>query len=169
MSMHSDDELERQAKACRLLITDSKTLLLSTRSKEGQPDISYAPYVQDEAGTFYIYVSELAAHTVNLLQHKQAAVLFIRPEDQSPNLFARERASFHCAVDEIKRDSPCYIEQLGKLAQQHGEVVSLLSRLPDFHLLALKPESGRYVVGFGKAFTVVMDDFSLKPIAPGEG
>ena len=169
MNSNTDNELEGHTIACRQLIAASQTLLLSTVTADGMPDISYAPYVLDEMGIFYIYVSDLATHTSNMLQSKKAAILFIKAETESPNLFARERASFRCSVTEVERDSPHYIEQLKVMAQQERKIVKLLSSLPDFHLLALTPESGRYVVGFGKAFTIAIDGFNLHPIRPDGG
>ena len=136
------------------LIASQQTLLLSTASISGVPDLSYAPFVRDTAGVFYIFVSELAVHTVNLLANPQASLLFILPESEARNLFARERAVLNCRVCEIGRDHPVYSRQLDALQDKFGEVVSLLRPLPDFHLFALYPESGRYVVGFGQAYTI---------------
>ncbi len=138
------------------LIASQKTLLLSTASNSGVPDLSYAPFVRDATGVFYIFVSELAVHTVNLLANPQASLLFIRPESEARNLFARERAVISCRVHDIGRDNPAYSEQLDALQDKFGEIVGLLRPLPDFHLFALYPDSGRYVVGFGQAYTLDM-------------
>jgi len=140
------------------LIAAQQTLLLSTASASGFPDISYAPFVRDQAGVFYIYVSELAAHTVNLLKNPQASLLFIRPEPETRNLFARERVVLTCSVREISRDDTVYSEQLQAFHDKFGEVVGVLRALPDFHLFALRPVAGRYVAGFGKAFDVNVND-----------
>jgi putative heme iron utilization protein len=40
------------------------------------------------------------------------------------------------------------------LAERLGERPRNLSRLADFRLFRLKPQSGRYVKGFGKAYTL---------------
>ena len=94
----SNENLTCMAADCRKLIASKMTLLLSTASTESVPEISYAPYVQDRAGDFYIYVSELAAHTANLITNRQASILFIHPESESANLFARERAVLTAAL-----------------------------------------------------------------------
>ena len=164
MSKHTKKELEDFSRACHELIASQQTLILSTASANCVPDISYAPFVRDHAGVFYIYVSELASHTANLLNNPQASLIFLRPESESPNLFARERAVFSCHVKEIARDDDCYTTRLNALQDKFGEVVSLLRSLPDFHLFALNPESGRYVAGFGRAFTINVYDGSLSHI-----
>jgi heme iron utilization protein len=80
--------------------------------------------------------------------------MFIRPESESSNLFAHERAVFNCKVTEIQRNGEIYTAQLKVLQGKFGEVVSLLRSLSDFHLFALRPENGRYVAGFGQAYTI---------------
>jgi len=164
MSEMNKQELEDIPSRYKELMASQQTLLLSTASAGGVPDNSYAPFVRDEAGVFYIYVSEMACHTVNLLNNPQASILFIRPESESANLFARERVVLSCSVTEIIRDSAIYADRIQALQDKFGEVVSVLSSLSDFHLFALRPENGRYVIGFGRAFSINMNDGSLRHI-----
>ena len=164
MTEISKQELEDITRRYHELIASQQTLLLSTASTIGIPDISYAPFVCDHAGVFYIYVSEMACHTANLLDNPQASALFIRPESASSNLFARERAVLSCSVKEIMRDDEIYTNQIQALQDKFGEVVSVLRSLSDFHLFALRPESGRYVIGFGRAFTINVNDGTLRHI-----
>ena len=164
MSEISEQEFEDIAHRYQELMSSQQTLLLSTASANGVPDISYAPFVRDRAGVFYIFVSEMASHTANLLNNPQASILFIRPESDSRNLFARERAVLSCNVREISRDDAIYPEQLQALQDTFGEIVGLLRSLSDFHLFALRPEKGRYIVGFGRAFTIDVIDGALIPI-----
>ena len=161
MNEISKQELEDISKRYQELMASQQTLLLSTVSANGIPDISYAPFVRDHAGVFYIYVSEMACHTANLLNNPRASLLFIRSESESPNLFARERAVLSCSVKEISRDDALYAERIQALQDKFGEVVSVLRSLSDFHLFALRPENGRYVVGFGRAFSINVIDGTL--------
>jgi putative heme iron utilization protein len=161
MNEISKQELEDISSRYQELMASQQTLLLSTASANGVPDISYAPFVRDEAGIFYIYVSEMACHTVNLLNNPEASILFIRPESESPNLFARERVVLSCSVTEIIRGDAIYADRIQALQDKFGEVVSVLSSLSDFHLFALRPENGRYVIGFGRAFSINVNDGSL--------
>jgi heme iron utilization protein len=161
--MNDIENLPERAKSLQELLASQQTLLLSTSSTTSVPDLSYAPFVRDQAGCFYIFVSELAAHTTNLLNNPQASVMFIRPESETRNLFARERAVFNCKVREIGRNEQIYTAQLKALQDKFGEVVSLLRSLSDFHLFALCPESGRYIAGFGQAYTINIKDDTLSP------
>lgn len=149
----TESEYRSLQRACDELISQQQTLLLATRSSEGNADISYAPYVRDGVG-FYIFVSELAKHTQNLLNHPQASVLFIEPEAAASNPFARRRLTFQCQVQKIHQTAPDYAPVLAAMAEKFGDIVSVLRTLPDFHLLLLQPSGGQFVAGFGQAFPV---------------
>ena len=138
----------------RELILSQQTLLLSTVTEQNEPECSYAPYVRDQHGVFYIYVSEMAAHTRNMLEKGCASVLFIRPEKEVQNIFARERVVFKCVVNEVQNSDERYDKQLLKMKDKFGETVELLRSLSDFHLLALTPLNGKYIAGFGQAFSI---------------
>lgn len=159
--MNDSVQHTKRTKALRALLASQQTLLLSTASITGVPDLGYAPYVRDESGCFYVFISELAAHTENLLNNPRASVMFVRPESEANNLFARERAIFDCLVKEIDLSDDCYSTQLTALQNKFGEIVGVLRSLSDFHLFALAPESGRYVAGFGQAYTINVRDGTL--------
>ncbi|MBY4676654.1 HugZ family pyridoxamine 5'-phosphate oxidase [Marinobacterium arenosum] len=160
----SQQELDRLSVDCRALMEARRSLLLSTLAADGMPELSYAPYLRDDDGSFYIYISQLASHTRNLLQHPKAGVLFIREESESRNLFARERLSFRCEAVEIDRQGEHYRAVLARMAQCHGSMITMLRELPDFRLFRLVPQSGSYVVGFGRAFEVEPASGALRHI-----
>lgn len=147
--------------ACFNLIDRCQTLLLSSYSLKNGAEISYAPYVREGLG-FYIFVSDLARHTENLLSTSQGSIMFIQPETEAANLFARERVIFNCRVREITNDQPLYQQQLLAMRSKFGETVDLLRSLNDFHLLQLQVGSGQYIAGFGKAYQLDMDSGSFR-------
>lgn len=155
-------EQENHSQKCQLLINSQKTLLLSTVSSQGHPECSYAPYVRGDSGIFYIFVSNLASHTQNMLKNNQACIMFIQPEKDTKNFFARERVSFECSVDKMLKNDDNYDIQLGAMTDKFGKTIVVLRSLPDFHLLKLKPMSGRYIAGFGQAFDINMTENSLR-------
>lgn len=138
---------------CDALISQSDSLLLASCSSNGDAAISYAPFFRDDAG-FYIFVSELARHTQNLLARPRASILFIEPENEAGNPFARRRLTLDCRVREISKTTTDYAQKLDAMAAKFGEIIGVLRTLPDFHLLLLQPEHGQFVAGFGKAFAV---------------
>lgn len=158
-----EPDLQKLEADYRALIDSQRTLLLSTVSDNGDADISYAPYLRVEKA-FYVYVSELAKHTGNMLRSGQASVMFVQPETEAANPFARQRVVFNCRVEEIRRDDVRYVSLLDDMHRRFGEVIGMLRSLPDFHLLELKPQQGQYVAGFGKAFGIDPIDGELQVI-----
>ncbi|MCK9607094.1 MAG: pyridoxamine 5'-phosphate oxidase family protein [Methylomonas sp.] len=148
-----DSERHSLQNACDELIRRQNSLLIASRSADGAVAISYAPYLREEAG-FYIFVSEQAKHTQNLLVQPQASILFIEPEAEAGNPFARRRLTFDCRVLEISKTHAEYAQKLDGMAVKFGEIIGILRTLTDFHLLLLQPQAGQFVAGFGKAFTV---------------
>ncbi|MCQ8104965.1 pyridoxamine 5'-phosphate oxidase family protein [Methylomonas sp. SURF-2] len=149
----TDSEPDSLQTGCDALIARSNSLLLASSSVAGEAAISYAPFIRDDAG-FYIFVSALASHTQNLLARPRASILFMEPEADAGNPFARRRLTFACRVVEIGKHDERHALKLDAMAAKFGEIVAVLRSLPDFHLLLLQPEQGRFVAGFGKAFSV---------------
>lgn len=149
----SVSELEQLQICCNDLQNSQQTLLLASRRSDGNVDISYAPYLRKD-GAFYIFISDLATHTHNLLTHPQTSILFIQPETEADNLFARQRLTFDCQVQEIMNTEARYPLLLDAMSDKFGKIFALLRSLPDFHLLELLPKQGQFVAGFGQAFVV---------------
>ncbi|WP_373510229.1 HugZ family protein [Thiocapsa sp.] len=137
------------------------TLLMATCASDGEPDASYAPYLE-VGGDFYVFVSELSTHTANLIETGRVSVLFIEDEASAAHAFVRRRLTFRCRVEEIARGKDVYDSVLDLFETRFGGLVATLRALSDFHLLRLRPERGLYVKGFGKAFAI--DDVQLARI-----
>ena len=97
-------------------------------------------------------LSDIAIHARNLRKYPSASVLIIEDEDSAEELFARRRVSYTIEAEALAVDSPEWHAGVDLLAQRHGERPRNLSQLSDFHLYRLRPQSGRYVKGFGKAY-----------------
>ena len=137
-----------------------KTLCLSTVTGENKPAASYAPFFEDDEGNFYIFVSQLASHTQDLLSNPIAGVLLMEDEAKSRQLFARQRISYQCDVDIIRPDDKHFNQILDAFERRQGNTVALLRTLSDFILFRLKPYEGRYVLGFGKAYALAGERLS---------
>ena len=121
--MSEDAELASQA---RELLATRDALMLATVNEDGSPEVSYAPFVQDDAGNFFIYVSELARHTGNLLRNERAAVMFIEDEADARQPFARTRLSFDCRRSVVARDSKEWQALLAQFAERFGGVIDVI-------------------------------------------
>ncbi len=129
-----------------------QTLQLSTLTAEGKPNASYSPFVVDKWGNFYIFVSQLASHTQDLLVNPQASILLVQDEVETRQIFARRRISYQCDVEIVERENTDYLPMLEAMEKRFGNVMELLRTLPDFILFRLTPYQGQYVKGFGKAY-----------------
>ncbi len=138
-----------------------KHLLLATVCEQGLPECSTAPFIRDQDGCFYVFVSELALHCRNMLTTQRAAVLLVAPEEKTDNHFARQRLSFQCQVDVVSKDDEHYAILLRQFETEFGKTVSLLRNLNDFNLLRLSLEKGRFVAGFGQVYPVDIKNKTL--------
>ena len=145
------------------LLVECKSLMISSKSgrREGEeriikhtPHASYAPFLYQD-GCFYILISELARHASNLAESRVASIMIIQDESNSPNLFARHRLTLDCTVEEVPwggdYDWPKVTDAMKK---KFGNIVRQLCSFQDIHLFRIKPMQGRYICGFGEAFSV---------------
>lgn len=154
---NTQDESQRKAKPVapkvKELIERSKSVVLATVDVEGNPNSSYAPFVQD-GHTFYILVSFMARHTKNLAEGRKTSMMFIEDESATKQIYARERLTIEATTSQIERDSETWNNVVTKLKEAHGKVVDVISEMGDFILIALQPVKGSYVNGFGSAYFV---------------
>lgn len=132
---------------------DCATLLMATAGGASGPEASLAPFWRS-ASHVYIYVSELAAHTRNLLQFGHAGVMLLAPDSERSNAFARRRLSFRATALGVARDELIWQQALDGLETRFGSTVNLIRPLRDFHLVRLTPVDGTYVRGFAQAYPV---------------
>lgn len=128
------------------------SVILATLGSGGYPEASYAPYVCDDWGNFYIFVSRLARHTGSLEADRKASLLFIEPEHLARQIFARRRLTYRCDVQLVGCDTPEWRARISVMQSRFGAIVDSLSQLSDFQLFRLVPFAGRFVRGFGQAF-----------------
>jgi len=145
-------KLEDIAQEYRDFIAKFSTALLSTADGSGTPNISYAPTVfVGEA--FYVYISDLAKHTRNLMENPQVALMFIEDEGGCQQIYARTRVILDCQAKMVEPGDHWH-SIMNEFALQFGEIMQTLTALPDFRLLRLEPEGGQYVKGFGQAYRI---------------
>lgn len=146
-------------------IHSRKSLMLSTVKEDGSPYASYAPFaIGDEC--FYVLLSEIAIHATNLQHTPLASVLIIQDEDAADELFARIRVNYAVSAEHIEFESELWDHGIGVLAERHGKRINDLSQLADFKLFKLKPTGGRFVKGFGRAYSLEGGTLSSEITSP---
>lgn len=150
-------EAQRQAKPVapkvRELIDRTKSIILATVDAEGNPNSSYAPFVEID-NKFCILVSFMARHTKNLAEGRKTSVMLIEDESATKQIYARERLTVETQPSQIERDTEEWKNVAAKLKERHGKIVDILDEMTDFIMVVLTPIKGAYVNGFGSAYFV---------------
>lgn len=136
---------------------ERRTLQLATVDADGRPNVSYAPFVQNQDG-YFVLISEIARHARNLQVNPSVSIMMIEDEGGSKQLFARKRLTFDAVAKVVARDSEQWNQVIAQLQERFGEIIDGLSQLQDFVLFNFKPEHGLFVKGFGQAYQVSGDD-----------
>ncbi|WP_260261754.1 heme utilization protein HutZ [Vibrio intestinalis] len=136
---------------------ERRTLQLATVDAEGRPNVSYAPFVQNQDG-YFVLISEIARHARNLQANPNVSLMMIEDEESSKQLFARKRLTFDAVATVVERDSEQWQQVVAQMKDRFGEIIDGLSQLQDFVLFNLTAEKGLFVKGFGQAYQVSGDD-----------
>lgn len=151
--MNPSPDLQTVLAECQQFPRSFQSLHLATSNATGEPEASYAAYVEHD-GAYYIYVSELSAHSANLAARARCSVLFIESEEQAKHLFARRRLTLQCSASECLRTSTEFEALMDQFVAKFGEFMTMMRNLADFHLYQLRPISAAYVAGFAQAYTL---------------
>jgi putative heme iron utilization protein len=139
----------------------TQSLFISTITTNDCPNSSYAPYIMDDAGHFYIFISQLAQHTQDLQNNPKVSILLMEDEQKTPQILARKRATYYCDCRVVEKENPNYTALLDAFETSFGKIMKRLRTLPDFMLFKLEVQSGHFVQGFGKAYLITPDGLVL--------
>jgi putative heme iron utilization protein len=148
------------------LLANLKTVHLATIDDNNQPEASYTPYVEFESA-YYLFISDLAKHTVNLKQNASISLLFIEDEANCRNQFSRRRAILQGKGIIVQRDSAHYQLVMAQFRDRFGGFIDVIEPLHDFNLFQINVNKGRYIRGFAQAFELTGDGLNqIEHIGP---
>ncbi len=147
------------------LLTKQKSLYIASVDSEGKPHCSTSPFVLHDK-KIYLLLSELSLHCQNILNQKKLSILVVQDENAADEIFARTRVSWSVKHTEILRETETFNKILELMKNQLSPVVQMLKSLKDFHLFELEPQSGRLILGFGKAYNLEGFIIDSTPIGP---
>jgi putative heme iron utilization protein len=153
-------KIERATSAYALLINTVRTVVLGTVSETGIPNISYAPFIMDEAKNIYIFVSKLSIHTYNLQANGKASVMLIEDETKSKQIFARRRLTYSCNATVIDKNSTEWDYITNQFDKRFGNIVYIFRNLPDLNIIKFTPYEGLFVMDFGLAYKIISSDLN---------
>jgi putative heme iron utilization protein len=137
-----------------VLIRSSRIASLGTLH-EGEPNLAMVAYAfAEDFSAFYIHVSRLGKHTVDMETDPRVSLLITEVDDQRADPQALARVSIRGTAEILPRTDPGYAEIKAIYLERFLEAEPLFS-LGDFNLWKITPKAGRFVAGFGRAFNIV--------------
>lgn len=144
-------DMQQITQSYKAFLQRKKTCVLSFVDGEGKPFSSTTPFVYLN-GKFYVYMSRIAEHYPLMKQSTAVEVLCVADEAATANPFAIERARWQCQPQYLGNTG--YEEIFVAFDQKFHANLMVILRSLDFSLFELTPLKGRYIIGFGKAFTI---------------
>lgn len=143
----------RLKQAILSFLSSKKSLHLATLNADGSPFASYAPFAIDK-DSLCVILSDIAIHGLNIKAHPEASVLIIEDEGTATELFARKRLNYSVEASIPQVGQTDWERTVRALEKRHGKRPRQLSELEDFQVFRLTPRFGRFVTGFGKAYSL---------------
>ncbi|AFY57262.1 putative heme iron utilization protein [Rivularia sp. PCC 7116] len=150
--------IARAKAAYALLINTVRTVVLGTVSADNMPNVSYAPFVIDEAKNIYVFVSKLSIHAYNLQANPIASLMLIEDENKSKQIFARRRLTYSCKATTVDRNSTEWDCIVNKFEKRFGNIVYIIHNLPDINIIKFTPYEGLFIMNFGSIYKIKSDD-----------
>lgn len=152
----TDDDARRQA---RILLRGARFAAIGVIEPEtGFPFVSRVLLGTDIDGAAVILVSNLSAHTTALLADPRASLLTGEPAKGDP--LAHPRLTLQCLAESVERDSPVHARLRGRFLARHPKS-QLYIDFPDFRFFRLTPERASLNGGFGRAYHLGKEDFTI--------
>jgi len=147
------------APTLRDLLCTQEVAALGTLHK-GQPYVSMVPFALLPGGTdFIIHVSQLAAHTKDMLASPQVSLLVIAPPVSGVTAQELARITVQGEAMQLAGGTPGHdaakTAYLARFPQSE-----MMFGFSDFSLFAIVPESIRFVGGFAQATTLSPETFA---------
>jgi putative heme iron utilization protein len=141
--------------------SDRRTLISLVRDRslaalgtivEGGPLVSMVLYASEpDLSCLYLHVSRIAQHTRGLLSQSPVSLLICEPDRASRNPQTLARVSIQGLAEPLQEGSPAFQNARSLYVAVHP-TAAINFTLPGFFLLGVRPESARFIAGFGKIF-----------------
>lgn len=131
------------------LMKEQRWAALGTLNEDGSPYVSSAAFALTPSGLL-LHLSQLAAHTRNLMKDPRASLLISRPDDGGADPQVLPRFTLMGQAGEVTRDSAAFAPAARSYVERFPES-SMRFGFGDFHLFLFVPAKGNYVGGFGNA------------------
>lgn len=138
------------------IIRNSRLASLGTL-RDNAPRVSMVAYIAaDDFSLFYLHISKLAQHTVDMQKDKHIGLLISEVDDGRADPQTLGRVSIYGTAEMIENGEPGYTPLKKAYLDRFPEAEQLF-KLDDFNFWRIKPKGGRFVAGFAKAFNITIE------------
>jgi putative heme iron utilization protein len=138
------------------MIRNTRVASLGTL-RDDAPLLSMVAYiVAQDFSAFYIFISHLDQHTVDMQKDKRMCLLIAQTDDGRADPQTLARVTIRGTAEMMEIGEPGYTPVKRQYIERFPES-QILFKLEDFGLWRIKPKGGRYVVGLVKAFNITPD------------
>ena len=135
------------------LIRHTRTASLGTLRDEA-PHVSMVAFVTvEDFSEFYIHVSRLAQHTMDMQKDKRICLLISETDDARNDPQTLTRVSIRGTAAVMQNGEPGYTRIKNLYIERFPESEPLF-KLADFGLWRIKPKGGRFIADLAKAFNL---------------
>ena len=122
--------------------------------RAGAPFVSMVPYaIAADGSGFVVHVSELAAHTKDILADARVGMLVAEAEDGGKSPLALARVSVQGLAQRIPSASSDQAELKAAYLARFPDSEPMFG-FADFSIFLIRPEAARFVAGFGEAHSL---------------
>lgn len=138
------------------IIRRSRVAALGTLRDEA-PLVSMVTFITSEDfSLFYIFVSRLAQHTVDMQKNKEVGLLIVETDDGRADPQTLGRVSIRASAELVPNGQPGYTPLKERFLGRYPEAEPLF-KLADFSFWRIKPKGGRFVAGLAKAYNITTE------------
>jgi putative heme iron utilization protein len=142
-----------QAQALKNLLETQQIASMGTLHKS-EPYVSMVPFALLPRGRgFVIHVSQLAAHTKDMLSNPTVSLLAVAPQGPEVPVQALARATIQGEARQCADTDPDYAEARRAYLLRFPQSEEMFG-FSDFSLFVIAPRSVRFVGGFAQAATI---------------
>jgi len=142
------------------LVEGRKVAALGTLH-EGAPYVSMVPFALLEDGSaFVIHVSELAAHTQDMLTDPRVSLLITQSESAETLPQSLARVTVLGQAKQIDEESADYARAMARYLARFPDSEPMFG-FADFSLFGIRPASLRWIGGFAAAQSLTAEEFAI--------
>lgn len=122
--------------------------------RDGEPSVSMVPFVcADDFSEFYIHISRLAQHTVDMHKSKYVSLLIVESDDGRSDPQTLARVTIRGKAECMQMGEPGYTPVKSRYIARFPQSEPRFD-LNDFGLWRIVSKGGRYVAGYAKAYNL---------------